>query len=67
MMYPRLRLLRELLSDEGFIAVSINDVETSNLGLLLDEIFGTGNRLCMRSLALREERRQREDGAQNGT
>lgn len=46
MMYPRLRLLRELLSDEGFIAVSINDVETSNLGLLLDEIFGTGNRLA---------------------
>lgn len=46
MMYPRLRLLKELLSDEGFIAVSINDVEVSNLGLLLDEIFGTGNRLA---------------------
>lgn len=46
MMYPRLRLLRDLLSVEGFIAVSINDVETSNLGLLLDEIFGAGNRLA---------------------
>lgn len=46
MMYPRLRLLRELLSNEGFIAVSINDVEVAALGLLLDEIFGTGNRLA---------------------
>ncbi len=46
MMYPRLRLLRELLSNEGFIAVSINDVEVAALGMLLDEIFGTGNRLA---------------------
>ena len=46
MMYPRLRILRDLLSDEGFIAVSINDVELSNLGLLLDEIFGSSNRLA---------------------
>jgi adenine-specific DNA-methyltransferase len=27
MMYPRLRILRDLLSEDGFIAVSINDVE----------------------------------------
>lgn len=46
MMYPRLRLLRELLADDGFIAVSINDIEVANLGLLLDEIFGAGNRLA---------------------
>lgn len=46
MMYPRLRLLRELLSNEGFIAVSINDVEVAVLGMLLDEVFGTGNRLA---------------------
>lgn len=46
MMYPRLQLLRQLLSEQGFIAVSINDVELSNLGLLLDEIFGASNRLA---------------------
>ena len=46
MMYPRLRLLKDLLARDGFIAVSINDVEASNLGLLLDEIFGAGNRLA---------------------
>lgn len=46
MMYPRLRLLKDLLARDGFIAVSINDVEASNLGLLLDELFGTGNRLA---------------------
>lgn len=46
MMYPRLRLLRDLLSSEGFIAVSINDVEVAALGMLLDEVFGVGNRLA---------------------
>lgn len=46
MMYPRLRILRDLLSEDGFIAVSINDVEQSNLGLVLDEIFGSDNRLA---------------------
>lgn len=40
MMYPRLKLLRELLSDDGAIFVSIDDNEHHNLRLLLDEIFG---------------------------
>ncbi len=42
MMYPRLKLLHKLLSDEGVIFVSIDDVEYSHLKLMLDEIFGTG-------------------------
>ena len=33
MMYPRLKLARELLSDDGLIFISINDVEIANLGL----------------------------------
>ena len=40
MMYPRLAVLREFLSDEGVICVSIDDEEISNLKAVLDEIFG---------------------------
>jgi adenine-specific DNA-methyltransferase len=43
MMYLRLMLLRELLSDEGSIWISIDDNEVQNLRALLDEIFGGEN------------------------
>ena len=43
MMYPRLRLLQELLSDDGSIWISIDDVEISNLRKICDEIFGSNN------------------------
>lgn len=43
MMYPRLKLLRELLSDDGFIFVSIDDNEVHNLRLIMDEIFHQEN------------------------
>lgn len=43
MMYPRLRVAKDLLSDDGVICVSISDVEEANLKLLLDEIFGEEN------------------------
>lgn len=43
MMYPRLKLLQKLLSDEGVIFISIDDAEISNLRLLCDEIFGPDN------------------------
>ncbi len=43
MMYPRLVLLRELLSDDGSIWVSIDDRESHYLKVLMDEIFGRGN------------------------
>src|SRR3989339_1008919 len=36
MMYPRLSLLRQLLSYDGIIAVSIDDNELNNLGILMD-------------------------------
>lgn len=41
MMYPRLALLKEFLTEDGAIFVSIDDNEVQNLRLLLDEIFGT--------------------------
>jgi DNA modification methylase len=46
MIYPRLILARELLSDDGIIFVSIDDKEIYRLGLLLDRVFGSINHLC---------------------
>ncbi|AZQ44861.1 site-specific DNA-methyltransferase [Nonlabens ponticola] len=43
MMYPRLRLARNLLSESGLLFVSIDDNESSNLKKLLDEVFGEDN------------------------
>lgn len=43
MMYPRLKLARELLSPEGAIFVSLDDNEIFNLRHLMDEIFGAEN------------------------
>ncbi len=43
MMYPRIKLLHQLLSPNGAIFISIDDNEHSNLKLLCDEIFGIGN------------------------
>ncbi len=45
MMYPRLKLLHQLLSDDGAIFISIDDNEQANLKLICDEIFGSGNLL----------------------
>ncbi|CDA50487.1 putative uncharacterized protein [Dialister sp. CAG:486] len=43
MMYPRLRLLQRLLSDDGVIFISIGEDEHASLKLICDEIFGIGN------------------------
>jgi len=43
MMYPRLKLARNLLAEEGVICVSIDDNEFKNLKSMLDEIFGEIN------------------------
>ncbi|MBE5917522.1 MAG: site-specific DNA-methyltransferase [Pseudobutyrivibrio ruminis] len=43
MLYPRIKLARELLTDEGVIFISINDDEVVNLRKICDEIFGANN------------------------
>lgn len=43
MMYPRLKLLQRLLSEDGAIFISIDDNEQANLKLICDEIFGARN------------------------
>ncbi|MDR3643226.1 MAG: site-specific DNA-methyltransferase [Candidatus Doudnabacteria bacterium] len=44
-MNKRLRLAKNLLKEDGFIVVTIDDYEVFTLGVLLDEIFGEQNRL----------------------
>ena len=46
MMYPRLKLARDLLADDGIIFISINDYEIDNLLKISDEIYGRNNRLA---------------------
>jgi adenine-specific DNA-methyltransferase len=43
MMYPRLKLARDLLSDDGVIFISIDDNEVDNLRKICNEIFGEIN------------------------
>lgn len=45
MMWPRLRLLQELLCEDGLIFVSIDDIENSRLVDMLREIFGEANQI----------------------
>ena len=43
MMYPRLRLARNLLTDDGVIFISIDDNEVDNLKKICNEVFGEDN------------------------
>ena len=43
MMYPRLKLAKDLLADDGVIFISIDDNEQDNLKKICDEIFGEKN------------------------
>lgn len=43
MIYPRLKVAKDLLSDDGAIFISINDQEVSNMKKICDEIFGCDN------------------------
>lgn len=45
MMYPRLKLAKNLLKNDGIIAVTIDDFELPRLTMMMDEIFGETNRL----------------------
>lgn len=43
MMYPRLKLARSLLADDGLVFISIDSHEVHNLIKICDEIFGSGS------------------------
>ena len=46
MIYSRLMLARNLLTDDGVILISINEYETSNLSKICEEAFGRENFVC---------------------
>ena len=46
MIYPRLMVARDLLSDDGVIFISIDDNEQENLKKLCNEVFGESNYVC---------------------
>lgn len=43
MIYPRLKVAKDLMSDDGVIFISIDDCEQRNMRILCDEIFGESN------------------------
>lgn len=43
MIYPRLKVARDLLTDDGVIFISIGDEELQNLRKIADEVFGEAN------------------------
>ena len=46
MLYPRLKLARNMLRDDGVLFVSIDEREVANLRAVLDELFGVENGVC---------------------
>ena len=46
MIYPRMKVARDILTDDGVIFISIDDREISNITKLCDEIFGNSNFVC---------------------
>ena len=53
MIYPRLKIASELLSQDGIIFISIDDNEYANLKTLCDEIFGIDNLLSVHHVQVR--------------
>ncbi len=46
MIYPRLKVAKDLLSEDGVIFISIDDNEQRNLKIICDEVFGEVNFIC---------------------
>lgn len=61
MMYPRLKLLQKLLSDNGAIFISIDDNELFNLKTICDEIFGPSNYGGLLSVEINPKGRKNSD------
>ena len=60
MIYPRLKVAKDLLSDDGVIFISIDDNEQTNLEKICDEIFGYKNKIA--TLAIENNPKGRKNG-----
>ncbi|HEH6355766.1 TPA: site-specific DNA-methyltransferase [Pseudomonas aeruginosa] len=67
MIYPRLKLARNLLSEDGVIFVSIDDSESANLKRILDEVFGEQNFIDTIAVELSTTSGPKTVNAQQGT
>jgi adenine-specific DNA-methyltransferase len=54
LMYPRLELLRDLLSEKGIVCVHLDDEEVAYMKIVMDEIFGRSNYLNMITMTTNE-------------
>ena len=66
MMYPRLLLAKDLLSEDGVIFISIDDCELQNLMQICNEIFGSDNLLSIICVELSKTQGMKVSAAQNG-
>ncbi|MBQ7789386.1 MAG: site-specific DNA-methyltransferase [Clostridia bacterium] len=66
MMYPRLKVARDLLKEEGVIFISIDDNEYANLKKLCDEIFGLENFVTTLHVEMSATQGMKVKAAQNG-
>ncbi len=67
MLYPRLRLARNLLRDDGVIFVSIDDKEAAHLKQVLDEVFGEENYIDTIAVEMSTTSGPKTVNAQQGT
>ena len=58
MIYPRLKIAKDFLSDNGLIFISIDDNEVDNLRKICDEIFGSRNFLALLTVIVKTEGRR---------
>lgn len=66
MMYPRMKLAKDLLSNDGVIFISIDDCEQSNLKRLCDEIFGEASYVATLHCQMSTTQGMKVKAAQNG-
>ena len=65
MMYTRLRILRELLTEDGSVWVNIDDAEAHYLKVMMDEIFGRANFVTTIIWQMRTSRENRRTFSNN--
>ncbi len=67
MMYPRLKLARNLLADDGVLLLSIDDSEAANIKILLSEVFGEENYIDTIAVEMSTTSGPKTVNAQQGT
>ena len=66
MMYPRLKIARDLLSDDGVIFISIDDNELNNILNISNDIFGEKNRIAIIAVEISKTQGMKVAAAQDG-